>query len=364
MSGSVTITPGRQFSPGELETRAGLNQLGTPVAQVDEGAITERELAAAAVRTIIGSVGRNLFCNGDFAYWPIADDTGGPASATGVFSGGRKHDYVGVARWVSPNDANRTISRQAFTPGQTDVPGSPLYFTRWVQSVPVSGTIDPAYFGQRLERVGNMSGRTFTFTIWVKSNVGINVIPSLRQMFGDPGFSPSDDVVTDETAVPLTANTWTKLKTTWTVPSVAGKTIVEGNSPANPGSFTEFRIVFPQGIVFTVEFAQAQLVEGEQELGFDARPASIDLTEAQRYRQFLGIMLSDDIATHGNPSINLPVKPRVQLDAGNVFLFPSTGTGATIGVDGDAISHIIQLTDHSAIAAARIFIDAELHAPA
>lgn len=365
MSGSVTITPGKQFAPGELQTRAGLNQLGTPVGQVDEGAITEREIDPASVRRILGIMGNNLFCNGNFAYWPSEDDISGVASLTGVVSGGRKHDYAALARWVIANDANRTISRQAFTPGQMEVPGAPFYFARWAQSSPVAGTINPAYFGQRLEKVANYSGRTFTFVIWVRSNVGVNIIPSMRQMFGDAlAGSPSADVVTDKTAVQLAPDVWTKVSATWLVPSVAGKNIVEGTTPANVGSFTEFRIVVPQGIVFTMDFAQAQLVEGDQELLFEARPAAIDYAEAQRYRQSIGIVLSDNLATHGSPFANMPVKPRVKIGTGNITLFPLSGTGGVVSADAVTANNLIQTNAHSAIAQARIFVDCELHAPA
>jgi hypothetical protein len=190
------------------------------------------------------------------------------------------------------------------------------------------------------------------------------VIPSLRQFFGNPGGSPSADVVTDKTAVQLNAATWTKVSATWTVPSVAGKTIVEGTTPATVGSFTEFRIVAPQGVAFTMDFARAQLVEGDQELGWDARQVSIDYAEAQRYRQSVGIVLSDNLATHGAPFANLPYKPRVRIVNGNLTLFPVVGTGGVVDVDAVTANNVIQDVAHSVIAQARVFIDCELHAPA
>lgn len=362
-SGGITITPGYQLAPGERVNNTKLNQLGQPVGQVDEGAITDRELAASINLTLSNVRGNNLFCNGDFRLW-IGEELGYPLSVSGLTAfPALKHDYLGPARWVTPNDANRTLSRQNFTIGQTEVPDSLPYFNRWVQGTAIAG-INPTYIGQRLENVAAMSGRTVTLSIWVRAASALILTPSVRQFFGSPGGSA--DVVQDGTPVTLVANVWKEIKETFTIGDVTGKTITNNYDFGGSvfPSFTEFRLVVPQAITFTLDTAHAMLSAGTASLGWDDRLPYEDYLFASRYGQVLGMILSDNILTHGQPFVNLRVPTLAPLGYAGVFLHPFAGTGATIGFPSIYQYGFLQATNHTVISNAYVIIDSELHAPA
>src|SRR6516162_2665868 len=188
MSGEITITPGKQMAPGETISNVKLNQGFRPVAQVNAGAITTREIAADSVRAGLGLAGRNLFCNGNFAIYSYVNE---PLTAAG--SSGSQTHAVSPDRWLAPSIATRSIGRQNFIIGQTDVPGNPVRFVRWIQSAPMS--VNPGYFGQRLEDVRRLSGQTLTMSFWVRADGPITITPQARQWFGTPHPATYSDPV-------------------------------------------------------------------------------------------------------------------------------------------------------------------------
>lgn len=337
MSGEITITPAKQFGPGELETRAGLNQLGTPIGRVNEGAIGARELTAEIGNIVSAGGGHNLFCNGDFNLRDYGVDP-----LTGVISGGQNHDLGIVNRWVLANDTNRTATTLLFSSGQTEVPDFPIRFLRWTQAANVAA--DPSYMGQRLENVYYLAAHSVTFSIWVRSADQLTVIPVLRQYFGPFG---SADVVTPGDAVALVANTWTKIIATFDVPNVAGKNVISGN-------FTELRIEVPQIGIFQIDFAHAQLEFGTAASRFEPRTIGEDVAFAQRYYEVIGFVLSDDI-TVCKPFANFRA---VMARTPGVTLVPASGTGGTVAA---IETYVTQAVDHSAIVTAVIKANAELY---
>jgi hypothetical protein len=90
-SGGITITPGYQLAPGEKVNNAKLNQGFQPVGQVNEGAITGRELDQGIVSAI--SSLKNLLCNGGFQIWYNEN-------YTALQTSGLTHEYGATARWV------------------------------------------------------------------------------------------------------------------------------------------------------------------------------------------------------------------------------------------------------------------------
>jgi len=292
-------------------------------------------------------------------------------SAAATVTGGSRHLFIGdthqyghAARWVIANDANRTATRLAFTPGQTAVPDNPNVYLRWHQSAVMSSVINPAYFGHRNSNVSGFSQRLLLWTIWVRADSNLTVTPAIRQSFGDFTLGASADVRVAGTPVPLLAGIWTKIKTTWTPPSVSGKTFgVSGSRPTQQAPFIEFRIEVPLTTIFDIDFAHSQLIDGDVELPWDVRPFVVDYLSALRFRQQVGIMLSDNLATHGNPSVNLPIAMVAPVNLGQITLTPSSGTGGAVAGDSGLRNHIIQTDPHSAVAQAVILVDQELHAP-
>jgi hypothetical protein len=348
-SGGITITPGYQLGPGERVNNTKLNQGFQPVGQVNEGAITDREIDETSIGIALGIGGRNILINGDFR----VNDYVQPF--TGLTGTGQDHDY-NINRWVMANDANRTANRLAFTPGQTEVPGSPEWGYTWQQTTALA--VEPAYFGQRLPGVGLLSNTEVTFSIWVRSNVATSVTPQMRQFFGiGGGISP--EVLLDGAAVTLAENVWQQVVYTVTVPSIAGKSFNEFFA------FTEFRVLVAQALTFTMNFAQAQLEAGAKATKFDQRSLADELAEAARFYEVIGIMLVDNVSTKGKPFVNFRVTKRPTISGPVITLVPQSGTGATLagpatpGTEGPGM--VYQNTNHSAVVNAAIKVNAEVY---
>lgn len=360
MSGECDVTPGKNWNPaGERVTMSKLNQTAQPAVRVAALSIGAREAIANELRTALNVTGKNLLCNGAFNKWPLVDEAGNAATFGPGIVGTNKHDtsLAGPARWFYPNDTNRVVSRQLFTPGQTEVPDGLVYFLRYTQSAPISGSINPAYVSQRIEDVTTLSGRKLTFTIWVRAQSNITVNLALRQFFGTGAAA---DVLVDGPPVALIGNVWTKLSYTFTTPSVSGKTI---NNAYQAGSFypsfTEFRVVVPQGISFVIDYAHAMLVVGDLEMGWDARLPNEDYLYAARYAQVVGMMLSANL-TNWVPFVNLRA-PTLRLAGAVITLVPNTGTGATLGIGVFYQNVLVQTVAHSVQSQAYVMIDNELH---
>lgn len=357
-SGGCTVTPGKILAPGEKINNAKLNQLGQPVVRIDEGAITDRELDVSAVQGVLGISGRNLFCNGDFQIW---DDT--TPVTTGIIPGGKdpgsKHMYVTTKRWLCANDANRAASIEYFAFGQTEVPGNPINFLRWTQAIPVVSTINPVFFGQRIEDVRRLAQMKVTFSIWIRSGSALTVTPQARQYFGSsspPGLEGSAPVITTSPAVALLAGEWKQIVATFDMPSIAGKTLQRLQSMF---SWTEFRIVIPNGTTFIVDFARGQLELGEVATPYEIRAPHQDIAFAGRYYEEAGMALSVNI-TNWRPFLKFVYIAPI----GTPVLLPSSGTGATLqsAPAGGPLNYYEQATNHSIGGVfAKLINDAELY---
>jgi hypothetical protein len=341
-SGAITITPGKQLAPGELVNNAKLNAIGRPTGRVNAGAIGARELDDATNLAIEAAGGRNLLCNGNFDLHDY--QLTGSVPLTGVIAGGFNHDFGAVNRWVTANDANRVASVGIFAAGQTDVPDSPSSYLRWVQTSALS--INPAYFGQRLENVTRFSGRKVTFSIWVRADASLSVTPKVRQFFG--GGAGSADVITSGTVAALVGGVWTKITAIFDVPSLAGITI---GSNLN---FTEFRIDVPQAVAFQIDFAHAQVELGGKASRFDPTAIHEEVAFALRYYEVLYVSLSQNF-TQWTPMWRTRTVMARQPD---LTLFPVSSTGATIGNFGTSI---VQTAIHTAQSNAKIVANAELY---
>jgi hypothetical protein len=211
---------------------------------------------------------RNAIINGNFDIWQRGTSFSNPATTA----------YT-VDRWTVVYDgsgATRTLSRQAFTLGQTDVPGEPQYFFRFVQSAAGSGGTFNV-FTQRIEGVRTFAGQTVTVSFWAKTAAAKNLTAQLVQNFGTGG-SPSSQVFTAILTSTSVGTSWTKYTASVAVPSISGKTIGSDNN-----DYLSLDFVLPINDTFTFDITQVQLEAGPVATPFERRPIGTELALCQRY---------------------------------------------------------------------------------
>ena len=208
------------------------------------------------------AAGKNKFLNGDFSIWQRGTTINFSAA------GG----YV-ADRWKSDAGGGGVlaVTRQAFTPGQTDVPNA-IYFLQAAYTTSGTGTV---VLEQRIEDVNTFAGQTVTLSFYAKVNTGTkSVTPRLVQDFGSGG---SGGVLTNLTAQTLTTS-WQRFTITTTVPSISGKTV---------GTSSYLRIDLDSGTsgVLTFSFANFQVEAGSTATAFQTATGTLqgELAACQRY---------------------------------------------------------------------------------
>ncbi|MGL4678473.1 MAG: hypothetical protein ACRCWC_03725, partial [Plesiomonas shigelloides] len=141
------------------------------------------------------------------------------------------------------------ISRQAFTYGQTDVTGNPLYYAKINRTGAATAATSETY-AFRLP-VETLSGEEVTFRFNAKAAGATTVTVSCIQNFGSGG---SATVTTTSTGINLTTG-WQRLSKTFTVPLITGKTV-------GAGSYLEIGISFNPNSTYNVDFAQCKFETG------------------------------------------------------------------------------------------------------
>ena len=184
----------------------------------------------------------------------------------------------GTDRWIhNPGDGAGTTSRQAFTLGQTDVPGEPEFYWRHNRTTAATGT--NTVIRQRVEGVRTLAGETATWSYWAKCGLakGFNVF--IFQVFGTGG-SPSSQVTTGPISFSCTTS-WARHAFTFNIPSITGKTI-----GTNGNDYIEVLFQEASGFsTFTLDIARAQLEQGPNATGFEQRPIGLEVQLAERYYQ-------------------------------------------------------------------------------
>ena len=166
----------------------------------------------------------NRIINGAFDFWQR-----GTSFTTAVY---------GADRWLNGvSGGTVTMSRQAFSVGDTLGNNNPTYFARQT----VSGqtlTSNLALIQQRFEGVRTYAGQTITVLGWAKRSSGSgNMAVEMAQTFGTGG-SPSADVTGTGQTVTLTGS-WAPFAVTFSVPSITGKTLgTNGNDYSNINFWT------------------------------------------------------------------------------------------------------------------------------
>jgi hypothetical protein len=218
---------------------------------------------------------RNAIINGNFDIWQRG------TSFT--------DSEYGADRWFHNRlGTTHTVTRQAFTLGQTDVPGEPEYFCRTVVSS-VAGAGNNSMSVQKIEGVRAFAGQQVTIGFWAKADATKNIAVELAQLFGSGG-SPSTDVTAIGVSKVSIGTTFQKVTVTATVPSISGKTLGTNNDDN-----LALLIWFDAGSSFnartdtlgqqsgTFDIAQVQVEPGPVDTPFERRPIGTELALCQRY---------------------------------------------------------------------------------
>ena len=246
---------------------------------------------------------RNLIINGQFLVWQRATDSGSNTT----------DGYLTCDRWYhASSGATKQVTRQTFSPGQTDVPDNPFYYLRYAVTV---GNNNVA-LRQRIEDVTRCQGE-MTFSFWVKGTNpgGGNFDLTFRQNFGSGGSSVVDQGIATYTV----SNTWTKKTFTFTPTSISGKT-VSGNKHTSYYEIELFRQ--PAGdtstAAFTVDFANVQLERGNTATRFEQKHLADEFRACQRYYQVFSNSYSYrsmlGMSINGNSSTIIEVMPNFKVD--------------------------------------------------
>jgi len=223
---------------------------------------------------------RNKIINGNFDIWQ---------RGTSQTSSG----YGSADRWVNLHaGSTKTASQQAFTVGQTDVPGNPKYYLRNVVSS-VAGTGNYCLVLQRIEGVETLAGQTATLSFWAKADSNKNIATEFLQYFGTGG-SPSALVNTIGVTTHNLTTSWQKFTATVAVPSISGETLgSDGNDRLELNFWFEAGSDFDSrtnslgqpdnATTYEVDIAQVQLEIGPVPTPFEHRPYGTELALCQRY---------------------------------------------------------------------------------
>jgi hypothetical protein len=222
---------------------------------------------------------RNRIINGNFDIWQRGT---GPQTSNGYGSADRwRMDVVG---------STKTASQQAFTLGQTDVPGNPKYYLRHIVSS-VAGAGNLCYFFQKIEGVQTLAGQTATLSFWAKADSNKSIATELAQVFGTGG-SPSSPVTSIGVTTHNLTTSWQKFTATVSIPSISGKTIGSDNNDwiglyfwFDAGSDFNSRTNSLGNQSGTFDIAQVQVEEGTVATPFEHRPYGMELSLAQRFFQ-------------------------------------------------------------------------------
>lgn len=227
-----------------------------------------------------------------------------------------------------------TVSQQAFTVGQSDVPGEPRNFLRWAQTT--AATAGTPEFLSKIEDVRTFAGRKVTLQGYYRANASFQV--QATQDFG-AGGSPSANVnISADGAtsfLPVTTDAngtalWKPFTISFTVPRINGKTI---GSTANT-SYLGIRILPPLNALFQIDLTALRVTPaGEANPVERRRPFGEEEQYLSRYyKQYL--LTGTGTQTPFSFSTRMRAAPTQTASA---------GTASNPTVDGGHLNHTVNV---------------------
>ena len=181
-------------------------------------------------------------------------------------------------RWKSSDGSGgspaRTLTQEAFTLGQTDVPNAHYFLKHNQTAVTPNGN---ASLGQKVEDVTRFDGQTVTLSFYAKASVSMVAAVRFIQVFGTGG-SPSSNVQLTENVTIGTS--WQKYTVTKTLGSLSGKTLGTGGVHTSSLSLD---IELQNTSTFTFEATLFQLEYGDTATPFEHISYGDQLQKCQRY---------------------------------------------------------------------------------
>lgn len=267
---------------------------------------------------------RNTLINGAFDIWQRGTNLSASASTRFL-----------ADRWATAGGGGSTVapSRQAFTIGQTDVPGNPNFYHR---AVVASGSAanSLAVLVQRIEDVRALAGQQVTVSFYAKASATRSLSIEMVQSFGTGG-SPSAVVDNIGGGKVTLSTSWQRFTRTITVPGVAGKTLgTDGNSYLglvlwmDAGSDFSARTDSLGNQSGTFDIAMVQVESGTLASLFERRPPAIELPMCQRYytRMALPTFAFCNVANGGWATMNINFNGRMRSTPTLTFDY----TGASV----------------------------------
>jgi len=273
----------------------------------------------------------NLLINGNFRIWQRGTNFVNPG---GVYT---------TDRWIYDEGVGgaATVSRQAFTVGQTDVPGNPEFFVRIDQTT--AGTNNN--FAQRIRDVRTENGQKITVAFFARANGTFPMEVSLFQNFGAGGSAG----VQIAAQTPTVTTAFTQFVLTFDVPSISGKTI--GTFP----NFLQLNVTIDsiaEGI-FTLDLSEAQFVKGTRVVDFEFEDVDETLSKCQSYYETGNFVMLNDNDAVGNfpfggsayfkqtklfiPTVNVANNGSVGLALGPTVVAGTISTDS-IAIDGIGVA--------------------------
>jgi hypothetical protein len=213
---------------------------------------------------------RNRIINGNFDIWQRGTSTGSWVAPI--------TNYYWADRWVANSSGTGgagSLSQQAFTPGQTNVPGEPTFFQSWQITSAASGqTAGNCWIEQRIEDVLTLAGQTATLSFYAK---GTGTLPNIfaTQTFGSGG---STQVAYTLASNVVLSSTWTKYTYTVSLASISGKTV-------GTNHYVGITFMVPLNTTYTFDLAQVQFEPGTVATPLERRSYGQELALCQRYFQ-------------------------------------------------------------------------------
>lgn len=235
------------------------------------------------------------------------------ALINGNFEINQLGDITGTTSWTANgynldqwqtliSGSSCTTSQQAFTLGQTQVPGEPKNYIRHVVTSS-AGAGNYTIMYQPIEDVRKFAGETVTFCGYGRADTTRNVGIELYQSFGSGG-SPSSAVSCPFGLISLTSS-WQFVVITGSVSSISGKILGTVNNHN-----ISFWIWMDAGSTFsarssgvgqqsgTFEFANLMLISGDQPIPYYKRDHGTEERLCQRYYEVQGGSASSPVM-HG-----------------------------------------------------------------